>query len=369
MLVPPMYTGIRIQRRGYIPHNTHLRVMRVPFPIDLIRQMDELILAGTGGYATRAEFIIDAIQERIVELSISEEEDAGVPSPRGHRNSSPTPDPSELDKDLVAVSPEPSSLTPIIRGYAISADLAASSVAGDSLFGLHNRDYPSLWGLNELARMTQGGPISVEGFYESVIRAAWIKGEELLKLERQSGRKCTALFPTNSEKKAAAELGFRMFGVGAYRWTKDGSLLTTGPLFEWRVAAINRTAEDLVIGVTPEGWKLLDECRGLSVTEPHPVEIASSFLSHLEIYAPTDHSTLMNLLEFVGPTGSSRDDLLEAFRAYRPDWSPNEVSTNAAGYVARAREWGLLQHKQIKGLYQLTDFGLDRLERTRKELA
>ena len=52
------------------------RVMRVPLPVTLIREMDSVILDGLGGYATRAEFIVDAIQERILELSVGVIEDA-----------------------------------------------------------------------------------------------------------------------------------------------------------------------------------------------------------------------------------------------------------------------------------------------------
>ena len=37
------------------------------------------------------------------------------------------------------------------------------------------------------------------------------------------------------------------------------------------------------------------------------------------------------------------------------------VSTNAAGYIARAREWGLVEPKQSKSRYQLTPFGVEQL--------
>ena len=55
------------------------RIMRIPLPVPLIREMDAVILKGLGGYATRAEFIVDAIQERVLELSIGVVEDAGAP--------------------------------------------------------------------------------------------------------------------------------------------------------------------------------------------------------------------------------------------------------------------------------------------------
>src|SRR5688572_20226770 len=55
------------------------RIMRIPLPVALIRDMDAAILAGVGGYATRAEFILDAIQERILELTVEGEVEAGPP--------------------------------------------------------------------------------------------------------------------------------------------------------------------------------------------------------------------------------------------------------------------------------------------------
>ncbi len=57
------------------------RIMRMALPVSLIREMDAVIIQGLGGYRTRAEFIVDAIQERILEVTIGETEDAGPPPP------------------------------------------------------------------------------------------------------------------------------------------------------------------------------------------------------------------------------------------------------------------------------------------------
>src|SRR5438132_8513516 len=55
------------------------RIMRIPVPVPLIREMDAVIIKGLGGYTTRGEFILDAIQERLLELTIVGTEDAGPP--------------------------------------------------------------------------------------------------------------------------------------------------------------------------------------------------------------------------------------------------------------------------------------------------
>lgn len=344
--------------------NHQLRIMRLALPVELIRQMDELILAGTGGYRTRAEFIVDAIQERVVELSISEEEDAGAPS-AGTLFSTNSVDvlggvyPSGKSFLLDHAT---ESLGHVSRGFTVPDESAIDQVEGKPLFGLHNRDYPSIWALYKLAGMTRGGPLPIEQFYEAITQHAWEKGRELVRLERETGTKCTALFPTNSNKKGPAELAFRMFAVGDYRRVKSGLITTSGPFFEWRVARICHNGNGLSIGLTAQGWKLLEACEGITVFEPHSAREAETFLKYLEKYAKPDYLTLIGVLRSVGRNGSSRQNLLNALRDDWPAWSNNEVSTNAAGYVARAREWGLLHPKQTNGLYRLTDFGLDRLE-------
>jgi hypothetical protein len=41
------------------------------------------------------------------------------------------------------------------------------------------------------------------------------------------------------------------------------------------------------------------------------------------------------------------------------------VSSLVQGYVARGREWGLIEPKQVDGRYWLTDFGRQQLEEIR----
>ena len=55
--------------------------------------------------------------------------------------------------------------------------------------------------------------------------------------------------------------------------------------------------------------------------------------------------------------GPTRVELAGQFNQWRPDWSPALSNTNAAGFVARAREWGLLEPKLVDSRYALTEFG------------
>ena len=344
------------------------RVVRIPVPVRLIREMDAVVIEGIGGYATRAEFIVDAIQERILELTIASSEEVGA-----------TPVPDEITETKYAdAGGELAATTPSIEGDAMSVsttmlecpedgfviDVRADRSRPESmpLFGLHNRDYPSLWALTRLAEMTSEQPIPIEDYYSGVLTQAWSFGELLLAAERRTGRKCTAIFPTNPDKRKAAEMGFRMFAVGDYRVAADDAITTGGPLFEWRVAGLTGSGKEPFIGITAAGWRLLGRLGALSVEEPHSRTAAAAFLEHLAEDAPADRAAFAQILQAVGVDGATRQEVLRHVARAWPEWTKNEVSTNAGGYIARAREWGLMQPKQTKSRYHLAAFGLEQLD-------
>lgn len=232
---------------------------------------------------------------------------------------------------------------------------------GVALFGLHNRDYPSLWALANLAVAAGDQPVPIETYYTQVLQDAWEFGDLLLALEKQSGPKYTALFPTNFEKKKAAEAAFRTFAIGDCRTDSRQVLTTHGPLFEWRAAAVKESPNGLQIGVTSAGWDLLAAIDGITVGEPHPPSIACPFFDHLAKQSDPDWTGFVELLRAIGSEGANRQKVLKHFAEVWSEWTKNEVSTNAAGYVARAREWGLLEPKQTEGRYRLTQLGLEQL--------
>lgn len=334
------------------------RIMRIPLPVTLIREMDTVILEGLGGYTTRAEFIVDAIQERILELSVGVIEDAGAPpndaSIDGGKNDEAVEPPSASTPPVALPM---TALTPPSAGATIDFDADLSHPERRPLFGLHNRDYPSLWALAQLAQMTTGGLVPAESFFTETLREAWQFGKLLLSIEEELGIKCAALFPTNPEKKKAAEMRFRSFAIGDYRPAGD-VWITSGPLFEWRLAGLAEGDENgPLIGITPGGWKILQATTGVSVEEPRPAAAAAEFLGYLTEHAPADERGFKEIAAAIGSGGATRQEVLSHIKKSWPDWTENEVSTNSTGYIARAREWGLVEPKQANGRYHLTALG------------
>ena len=334
-------------------------------PVPLLRDMDSVIIKGIGGYSTRAEFIIDAIQERILELTVEGIDDAGPPTGLGdiHTVATESTD-SAAALQALRDSSSPltmTALTPPAGGLGITAREDLSRPEGSVLFGLHNRDYPSLWALNRLAALAGEEPILVEDYFQAVLEEAWACGQRLLKIEKHTGHKCTALFPTNPDKRQSAESRFRLFAIGGYRSGARNTVNTNGPLFEWRAAGLYGAVAEPRIGITAAGWQLLAAVNGLSVEEPHPPSLAAAFLAYLAEHAPADKRGFIEILKAIGPDGAMRQNVLDHARAQWPEWNDNEISTNAAAYIARAREWGLVEPKQSKSHYHLTPPGLDHL--------
>jgi len=343
---------------------TERRVMRIPIPVPLIREMDAVILQGIGGYSTRAEFIVDAIQERVLELSADGTEDAGPPpvAPVAHITTrrvaeravpvvaGPTPAPTSASMPMTALAaPE--------DGFVVTEDADLSRPEGRPLFGLHNRDYPSLWALSKLGAMTLDRPVPIEDYFTEVLEEAWRFGELLLAIEKHTGTKCTALFPTNPAKRKPAEMGFRSFAVGDYR-TDGEKYATNGPLFEWHLIGLTAGERNRPLaGVTAAGWALLAAVTGISVEEPHPADAAKAFFAHLADRAPADWKGFTEVIRAIGPDGATRQEVLDHMAGAWSDWTENEVSTNSAGYIARAREWGLVEPKQTNSHYHLTSLG------------
>src|SRR3954453_17781684 len=48
------------------------RVVKVPMRLELIRRMDRALSEGRGGFTTRADFILEAVEQLLVELSYEE---------------------------------------------------------------------------------------------------------------------------------------------------------------------------------------------------------------------------------------------------------------------------------------------------------
>lgn len=261
----------------------------------------------------------------------------------------------------------------------------------EPLFGLHNRDYPSLWGLMLLAEAVQGeGAVAWSEFASGLQLAADAFGGCLLLLDRierpKRGLKYSASFPDPAKRTKGGQwiqgangrktARLYPFAKNTFaRIQKGGRGLrreARGPLPRWdAIRFISRDGE-LLVEPTRAGYDLLKAIDGVSLRLPHSPESAEKFLRYLMTNSPGDSNGFLHVLRAIEETGD-REDVIQANLAYFNDFlgreDPNEAKTFAStmtqGYVARAREWGLLETDLVdspgKGgkVYSLTEIGLD----------
>jgi len=334
--------------------------VKLLLPLQVIRQMDHLLLDGIGGFTTRNEFVREAIESYMLELT-HERAPAEPAEVRRRRLRPVADDPSEAPRtdqlqkpSLLAVGDTAlSTLAP--EGPTIDGE---AHVVAEPLFGMHNRDYPSLWAARRLASFVEEEQtITFNEFAERATEEAWTYAAELRALEPELGIKLTALFPTNVDKRTTASGAFRSFAIGSVSADEAG-MRADGPLFLWRIIGVEARDESVAVGLRREGRDLLASLSGLTVAQPHPPELARAFLAHLRKHAPPDYWGFDHVLQTVAER-PTRADLVGAFQQARGDWRESVAATNAQGYVARAREWGLIAPKVVEGRYELTDFGLE----------
>lgn len=359
--------------------NEDVRLVRILAPGGLLREVDKLVHQGRGGYQTRQEFFLDAIENQVLEVKYSGAANGarGLPVDRPTRETPeperPTNGTSDGEASARREAPQPPALangesvrmlidfsetelhTPV-RGPVLETGLAVAP--DEPLFGLHNRDYPSIWAAHQLVRQTEDGFVLLQKYLETAVNEAWRFAESLKELDKQTSVKLTALLPKNLAKPQSAEESFKAFAIGVLAKTplEDGKLRASGPLYTWRVAQVRREGEALGVGLTEAGYDLLERLDGISLRLPHEPEFAERFLDFLRQHAPADAAGFHYLLDVV-PEGLTRVELADRFKDWRPDWSDTEANTYAAAYVARAREWGLLEQKLVDRRYALTEFG------------
>jgi hypothetical protein len=314
------------------------RLVKVWLPSEVVRGMDEII-ESTGLYTDRSEFIADAVAGHIAELR------SGQDSPSR---------PAEAEVNSWAAS-EPFKILPSVPMSAllpihgsISTLETSGGTASEPTWGMHNRDFPTLWALWHLARAVDdtGGPVAFEDWLSTVRMFAW---EMSRRLPRD--RYDTSGFPSNPNKREASEGRFIRFFVG----TEPGR----GPLFSLGLAATtgNRVAP------SPAGLELLQVLEGFSCERASPVHPnwAGAFLRHLGRHVPSDFDFMSEILVHIASGRSNRIELLEAVSAEHPAWSEAVAGTNVAGFIARAREWGLVSPRQVEGKYLLQPLAVDQV--------
>jgi hypothetical protein len=365
-----------ILRRDTMERPIEERIVKIPLPLGLIRQIDEAIVSGVGGYSTRTEFFREAAEGLLVELRYEpapaepvsnrgSEAPAWAPSADGSHEpprtvgSISTSTPVEAAQGVSQIDHlQTTKLHLLTEGEPLT--MGTANVDREPLFGMHNRDFPSIWVAFRLAEKAAAGPVPYESFVEEVTAEAWDYAEALVGLEQAGGNKLTALFPTNRAKPQSAAQGFKAFAVGSVTHDTRG-VHAEGPLFSWQICQVERSrGGDLLVGLTGDGWRLLRSLDGISLELPHPPDLTRTFLQHLRDHSPGDWWGFRTVLSAVAEQ-PNRQELVERFHGERPDWTPSVAATNAQGYIARAREWGLVEPKQQSGRYGLTDFGADYL--------
>lgn len=342
------------------------RIVKIPMPADLIRRMDEVLAQGKGGLETREQFIREAAEGLLAELTYSE-----APPEPGPRVTSAATSPEGSASIAGALESVPpweqeelrladlagSALRTISPGASLSAGVVRPR--DEPLLGLHNRDYPSLWAAARLARYTEDGLISVEEFWRRVTAAAWLFGAQLQALEQEiPGLRITPLFPTNPRKQEAAEQAFQSFALGGIprRRGSEGAIEAGGPLFDWRLCQMKMEDGGLLIGLTPTGRELLRGLAGLTLELPHGEPAARLFLGHLFANAPGERWGFEQILS-AALEEPTREELVATVAEGNSRWTEATANSVAQGYVARAREWGLLEVRLQQGRYRLTEFG------------
>lgn len=147
-----------------------------------------------------------------------------------------------------------------------------------------------------------------------------------------------------------------MFAVGTITSGTSGEPRPIGMLFAWKVLSMEMTPSGPKIGLTHIGRDLIDSMAGLTVAQPHPPEYTHRFLAHLAQHSPGDWDGFKLMMKSVSP-GIGREELIDAFNLRWSEWNRNVASTNAAGYIARGREWGLVEMGQVDRRYVLTELG------------
>lgn len=363
------------------------RIVRVPLPDDLIRQIDELVRRRRGGFRTREELIREAVHQMALELQYRGEASAASTSTVRFEAGRPAQQALSEEPDWAAGSGSLFARTesgfegaPRRRRFTdedlsftrlhfipplVTAPLSTGWVKQEPLFGLHNRDYPTLWAATKLAEMTTGELIPDRRFRAEILPLAWEIGARIVDLEPRQARKLAASFPTNLEKKQSAEDAFWNFVVGTSGGDDESGLELSGPFYLWGIAGGERREKDFVIGLTDVGVELLADLEGLQLDMRSKIEpYADRFFAHLRERVPSDWWGFDAVVRLIGRDGTTRTELVQAFHREleetfkRTDgWSEVQAATNAAGYVARAREWGLVGHRLERGRYWLTDFG------------
>lgn len=322
---------------------------------EIIRSIDDMVTSGVGGFRSRDELVEEALRSYLLELGevAAIAAQSSETEPKRIFGSAMTPTISQASTSTLAVIAAPS------QGFRSDGD---DIVLEDApLLGLHNRDWPSFWALGRLAFLARDNWVELRSYLDGVTEEAWQLAAEL-KLTADAGKTATQMLPTNPEKKQSSDTGFQNFAVLSVsnKPSRTGLHKVSGPLAVWRAVAFSDIGTNTKIAITAVGWDLLNIVEGLSPKHPHNEGTAKRFFDFLKSNSPSDWWGFETVLREVSHA-PARDALLAKMEPAR-DWSYSIAASTTQGYIARSREWGLVEPKLINGTYKLTDFGRDILQ-------
>jgi hypothetical protein len=331
------------------PKEVARRLVKLWLPVETVRRMDAAILR-SGVYVDRADYVQEAILDRL-----SEEEhgsgEAGVRSP----DETPL---SLVPEEIVPFAADVAETVGLFGDWVARSAPTLPPLSGPQTnFGLHNRDYPTVWACDLLGRMTSevGEPIDWAVFSEELLRQSWRVGRRLAVDDAESGRpvKASTGFPTNMAKKDAAERRFlaHAFGLPHARGYP-------GPVFVFKWVGVEPGA-DARISLSEPGLRFL--ARLAETGDPGPPYDEASwtiFADHLLAYAQPELRAWLSVLELL----RERPTRLELV-ARCTWWKGSEAATNAMSYVSRGREWGLIEARLDDSRYTLTARGTREIDR------
>jgi hypothetical protein len=305
-------------------------------PADVVRQMDQTILAADGAYQGRADFVTEAVRDRVAEEAALRSQaiqraDAAADAKMPRR-------PTATTSDFVVFG----------SWLQLKAHTAPAKPTDTVSFGLHNRDLPTLWAFDLLGKATTeaDGPVSWAEFVGVVGRNSVGVGEwlRLRDLSRERGIQSGTGFPKPGQKQAQSVERFLATMVGSLR-------RGDGPIFDFGLGV---PADDAALVPSEAGVALMTALvtAGLGTDLPQPATAFRSWWEHLATWAPAERSTWRRVLGVLSD-GPNREQLVAHF----PEWTGSTADTNTTGFVSRSREWGLVEPELIDGRYRLTALG------------
>jgi hypothetical protein len=331
--------------------------------------MDERIVDSRGTYLDRNEFVAEAIWDRLNEDATRQGSAVPATEPTLATSTVTHDPPSPARTHLEGadrqtgndVDGEPDE-TPIHEPLPLGEIVAhrggvptlPRQTSGGTIFGLHNRDLPTVWIVTHLALMAaaDGGPVPWVTFVNRLRTEAQQTGALLREVDKRElpAVKSSIGFPKSGVKARASEDRLITTALGAPSRTG-----VTGPaLLLGLVATSNPTESRPALAPTPEAIDLLADLAdaGFGISLPQPEAACRLWLRFIANSAPEEHDAWFSVLRVLSEK-PTRSELVERF----PHWTGSTADTNTTGYVSRGREWGLVTPELADGRYLLTSFG------------